>query len=85
MPIPKGSSCCWKTAEGTAKRFIQTQRSYTSWTGQLITINPAGEEDSLKKEIRKILKGNSKDFDNGVYRLKDIYVTRCNSNKICVY
>ena len=53
--------------------------------GELITINPAGEEDSLKKEIRKILKGHGKDFDDGVYRLKVIDVTRRNSNKICFY
>lgn len=52
---------------------------------KLITINPVSEEDSLKKEIRKIVKVYGKDFESGVYRLKVIDVTRCNSNKIYVY
>ena len=62
-----------------------TKIQYIIYGGELITINPVGEEDSLKKEIRKILKGHGKDFDDGVYRLKVIDVTTCNSNKICVY
>lgn len=52
---------------------------------ELITINPVGEEDSMKKKARKILKGHGKDFGDGTYRSKVIDVTRCNSNKICVY
>ena len=49
---------------------------------ELITINPVSEEGSLKKEIRKILKGHGKDFGDGVYHLKIIDVTKCHSNKI---
>ena len=85
MLIPKALPAAGKRRQELRRDSSKHKDPVHHGQGELITINPVGEEDSLKKEIRKILKGHGKDFDDGVYRLKVIDVTTCNSNKICVY